>query len=153
MASDDTPWRYYEQTVVQFDAPACSGRVVPVSLGGGDESPPLGSLHVVTAVQPDGEPGSADSLARLGVLDRELTAAGIRAIPAVGSSLDGGHAEVSRAIFGLSDDQARQLGLRFGQVAVFAWSGSRWSLSACASDRQTHRGWKWIPEVQRISDV
>lgn len=154
MASDDAPWRYYEQTAVRFDAPACSGRVVPVSdLGGGDESPPLGPLHVVTAVQPDRDPGTADSFARLEVLDRELTAAGIRSIPAVGSSFDGGHAEESRAVFGLSDDQARRLGLRYGQVAVFAWNGPRWSLLACATDRQTQRGWKWMTEVRRGREV
>jgi len=145
MADQDTPWRYYEQTAMQFVEPGCSGRVVPVSdLGGGNKHLPLGPLHVVTAIQPDGDPDSGDSAARLKVLDRELRAAGIRSIRAVGSSLDGGHAEESRAIFGQTDRQARELGRRFGQVAVFAWSGPKWSLLACAADRQTHRGWKWI---------
>ncbi|MBI3224362.1 MAG: DUF3293 domain-containing protein [Mycolicibacterium cosmeticum] len=145
LAGGETPWEYYEQTAVYFDVPGASGRVVPMSDAGGDaESLPLGPLHVVTAVQPGGDPASTDSAARLAVLDRELCAAGIRSVHSVGSSLDGEHAEESRAIFGLSDQQVRELGLRFGQVAVFAWRGPRWSLLSCATDRQTHLGWKWI---------
>ncbi|OBF38951.1 hypothetical protein A5719_17630 [Mycolicibacterium peregrinum] len=142
MAEVDDPWCYYEQTAVRFE----SGRVVPVAGGGADERPPLGSLHIVTAIQPETDPDSADNAARMIVLDQELAAARTRSLPAVGASLDGKHAEESRAVFGLSDDQARQLGLRFGQVAVFAWSGPRWSLLACASGRQTHRGWRWLAE-------
>lgn len=101
----------------------------------------LGPLHVITAVQPESEPESDETIARLGVLDRELHAAGITSIRAVGSSFDGNHREESRAIFGLDDALARRLGRQFGQVAVFAWSGPRWSLLACAADRQTHRRW------------
>lgn len=146
LAGEATPWQYYERTAVLFDVPGRSGRVVPVSgVGGGGELLPLGPLHVVAAVQPDGDPDSVDSAARLAVLDRELHASGVRSIRAVGSSLDGGHAEESRAVFGLSDRKTRELGLRFGQVAVFAWSGPRWSLLSCVTDRQTHCEWKWIP--------
>lgn len=139
----DDPWAYYEQTAVYFEGASSTGRVVPLVDGGGDERPPLGTLHVVTAIQPETEPGSSDNAARMVVLDQELSVQGIRSIRAVGASFDGEHAEESRAVFGLSDEFARQLGLRFGQVAVFAWGGPRWSLLACATDRQTHRGWRW----------
>ncbi|WP_171054912.1 DUF3293 domain-containing protein [Mycobacterium sp. DBP42] len=94
----------------------------------------------------DRTPDSADNAARMIVLDQELAAARTRSLPVVGASPYGQHAEESWAVFGLSDDQARQLGLRFGQVAVFGWSGPRWSLLACATDRQTHRGWRWLEE-------
>lgn len=145
LAGADTPWRYYEKTAVRFDVPGKSGRVVPVRGVKGDGEPlPLGPLHVVTAIQPDGDPRGADSAVRLAVLDRELHAMEVRSVRAVGSSFDGDHAEESRAVFGLSDNQARELGLRYGQVAVFAWSGPRWSLLSCATDRQTHRGWEWV---------
>lgn len=148
LAGKAAPWHYYERTAVHFDdVPGKGGRVVPVSgAGGSRELLPLGPLHVVAAVQPDGDPGSVDSAARLAVLDRELHAMDVRSVHAVGSSLDGHHAEESRAVFGLSDSQARELGLRYGQVAVFAWSGPRWSLLSCATDRQTHSGWKWIAD-------
>lgn len=112
--------------------------------------PPFGPLHVVTAIQPDPEPDNV-SRARMLVLDRHLHAAGIRSMPAVGSSITGDHSEDSRAVFGLTDQQARDLGAAFGQVAVFAWNGPRWCLLACAGDRQSHRGWQWEPAHPRES--
>lgn len=99
--------------------------------------PLLGPMHVVTAIQPDPELDSA-SRARMLVLDRHLHDAGIRSMPAVGSSFTSDHSEDSGAVFGLTDHQARDLGAAFGQVAVFAWTGPRWSLLACAGDRQVH---------------
>lgn len=113
--------------------------VCPVEADGEDD-PPLGGLHVVTAVQPNSLPTSDENLARIAVLDNELEAAGIRAIRAVGISFDGSHREESRAVFGLDDAEARCLGRRFGQVAVFAWTGPRWSLLAWVGDRRTDAG-------------
>jgi hypothetical protein len=81
----------------------------------------------------------------MAVLDRELQAARLTSIHAIGVSFDGNHREDSRAVFGLDDAYARELGLRFGQVAIFAWRGPRWSLLACATDRQVHRAWRWEP--------
>lgn len=46
----------------------------------GRQQPPFGPLHVITAVQSDGDPRSPDSLARLDVLDRELQARRIRSV-------------------------------------------------------------------------
>ncbi len=148
LAEGDDPWCHYEQTAVRFDEPAGGGRVIPAVDGSGEERPQLGALHIVTAIQPGTEPGSSDNVARLAVLDQELAAAGIRSIRVVGASFDEKHAEESRAVFGLSDDEARRLGLRFGQVAVFAWRGPRWSLLACATDRQTHRAWRWEADAE-----
>ncbi|TMS54797.1 hypothetical protein [Mycobacterium sp. DBP42] len=54
MAEGDDPWCYYEQTAVRFE----SGRVVPVAGGSADERPPLGSLHIVTAIQPETGPAA-----------------------------------------------------------------------------------------------
>lgn len=68
-------------------------------------------------------------------------------VPAVGSSLDGSHSEDSRAVFGLTDGQARELGMRFGQVAVFALRGWQWSLLACVGNRESTCGWRWEPVV------
>lgn len=150
LASRDIPWNYYLQTKVRFEAPDQAGTAWPTKGVGGDV-PPLGPLHVVTAVQPGSEPGSDDNAARMAVLDQELRDAGLRFIRVVGSSLDDAHSEDSRAVFGLDDAQARALGLRFGQVAVFAWSGPRWSLLACAADRRVDRGWRWEPSELEAS--
>lgn len=142
MAVGDIPWKWYLATNVYFYAPEFSGTVCPVDSDGEDD-PPLGPLHVVTAVQPKSEPGSDDNLARMEVLDHELTTKRLVSIRAVGTSFDRTHSEESRAVFGLDDDQARSLGRRFGQVAVFSWVGPRWSLLASASDREIHRSWRW----------
>jgi hypothetical protein len=50
-------------------------------------------------------------------------------------------------VFGVDDTAARQLGQRFGQVAVFAWHGPRWSVLACVGDRRTDSGWRWTLDV------
>ena len=145
MTHSEVPWRYYLQTVVHFDIPACRGLVRPVDAGTGADDPPLGALHVLTAVQPGASADSAESAARIDVLDHELRDRGLRTLPAVGASFDGTYREESRAVFGLDDEQARELGRRFGQVAVFRWRDSSWSLIACAGERETHRGWLWNP--------
>jgi hypothetical protein len=141
----ELPWQYYLQTAVQFVTPDHRGTVSPVPEGKGQVSPPLGALHVVTAVQPDTEPDSPDNRARLALLDQELTAMRMRFLEVTGASLDGNHREDSRAVFGLDDARARELGKLYGQIAVFSWRGPRWSLLACVGSRTDHRGWVWIP--------
>jgi len=143
-----TPWSFYLETMVWTQAVGLSGVVRPV-LEGGSEHPPFGSLHVLSATQPGSEPTGEDNAARLAVLDLELQTAGIGSIPAVGSSFDGKHQECSRAVFGLSNSEACALGRRFGQVAIFAWHGPRWSLLACASDRREDRGWIWVDDAEQ----
>lgn len=137
------PWAYYIATVVHFDVAGLVGVVEPFDGEQGDAHPPLGPLHVITAVQPDSDSRSDDNAERLRALDEELFAAGLRIGRAEGSSADGRHREASRAVFGLEDSEARAIGRRFGQVAIFAWRGPRWSLLACASERETHRPWRW----------
>lgn len=138
LAQGELPWGHYLATAVHFDA----GTVCPAD-GGNDDSPPLGSLHVVTAVQPNADPDTEESAARMDVLDRELGIRGVDAMSVVGSAHDGDHREDSRAIFGLTDEEARAVGLRFGQVAIFAWRGPCWSVLACASTRFDSHGWRW----------
>lgn len=114
-------------------------------LGTNESRPPLGPLHVISAVQPDGEPTTTDSRDRLTVLDQELEILGLQTVSVVVSSFDGNHSEDSRAVFGITDDEARALGQRFGQVATFSWYGSRLSVVACVGGRRTDAGWIWTP--------
>ena len=141
-ALSEQPWSFYLETEVYLEAGNKSGVVRPA-----DKlelvRPPLGALHVISATQPGAEPDREKDTARLAVLIAELRGAQIETIRAVGSSFSGDHREESRAVFGLTDDTARDLGIRFGQVAIFSWNGPRWSLLACADDRQVHRPWQW----------
>lgn len=77
------------------------------------------------------------------VLDLELAAQGLGTLHVVGASFDGTHREDGRAVFRLTDDDARALGKRFGQVAIFSWSGPWRSLLACTSPRSGHRDCRW----------
>ena len=71
---------------------------------------------------------------------------GLTWYPAEGGDLDAQHdPEPSIAVQGLTDRQARELGQQFGQVAVFAWSGRRWSVLACATPRRSDLGWELRP--------
>lgn len=145
LAIKDLPWNFYLETEVYFETPERAGVVRPVREPG-DTAPPWGPLHVISATQPGSDEDPEVSTARLAVLDRELRESftkPIRWIRAVGSSFDGAHHEESRAVFGLDDDAARALGVRFGQVAIFSWTGPWWSLLACASDRVERRPWQW----------
>lgn len=144
MAAGAKPWKYYLDTVVHFASESLTGTVVPVETPPDSDTPPWGSLHVVSAVQPGTDPESLDNAARLKVLDDELFRLGLQAVPAIGAGIDSDYKEDSRAVFGLDDSSAQALGLRFGQVAVFGWRGPIWSLMACASTRRTDRSWRWI---------
>jgi hypothetical protein len=74
---------------------------------------------------------------------RQLENEGLDFFRAVGSSFDGSYREESVAVFGLDDAQARQIGRRYGQVAVCAWRGPTWSLLSCTGDLQSDRPWCW----------
>ncbi|MGW8815550.1 DUF3293 domain-containing protein [Gordonia terrae] len=148
-AGDDQLWNNYLNTKVLVDTATAVGTVWPSD--GSNDQTPLEPFHVITAIQPNSDPTSADNAARLELLDSELHAAGIRSTPAVGSSFDDEYREVSRAVFGLTDDGARTLGVRFGQVAVFSLQGQKFSLIACANGRRTDRGWRWEPGGPSLS--
>ena len=142
LAARNEPWRYYLDTEVYLEGVELKGTVRPVDEHGEDH-PPMDSLHVVAAVQPGADPASDESAARTAVLTQFLATEEILFIRAVGSSFDGSHREESLAAFGLGDDEAREIGRKFGQVAVFSWRGPQWSLLASAGTRQSHRPWRW----------
>jgi len=154
-ARGPVPWRYYRATKVRFTPPGGAPfTVVPIEPtggeqaaadpSGGDQVPPAGPLHVITAIQPGEEPSGPVAARRLAILEAELRAAGHAPFPATGSALDGTHAEPGFAVPGWTDDEARRWGVRFGQVAVFGLRAHTWSLIACRADRRTDRPWRLV---------
>lgn len=153
-AGGAVPWRYYLATQVRFAPPGGAPfTVVPIGpdttgaaarppeAAAGEQVPPVGALHVITAIQPGEEPSEPAAARRLAILEDELRAAGHVPFPATGSAFDGTHAEPGFAVAGWTDDEARRWGVRFGQVAVFGLRAGTWSLIACATDRRTDRAW------------
>jgi hypothetical protein len=134
--AQSTQWLHYLRAVVDIAFPAHSIRVTR-SLGGVSGVPyPLNgadTIHIVTAFNPGGH--NATARANLRAQHALLHSIGLRGLqwwPAVGGDLSGTHAEISAAVVGMDDAQARALGRRFGQDAVFAWSSASWRLLACA---------------------
>ncbi|MET7971607.1 DUF3293 domain-containing protein [Streptomyces mirabilis] len=130
-------WPHYLRAVVDIAFPAHSIRVAPGLPGGVSGLPyPLDSthtIHIVTAFNPCGRDATAG--ANLRAQHQLLHSIGLRGLqwwPAVGGDPVGTHAEISAAVVGMDDAQARALGRRFGQDAVFAWSPASWRLLACA---------------------
>lgn len=94
----------------------------------------LGPFHVLTAWNPGAaRPSAADNHAANERLHCALVSLGLHPHPAVGRDAAPGssHAELSWAVTGLTDDQARALGLCFGQWAVFRIEPGRQTVIGC----------------------
>jgi hypothetical protein len=122
---------------VDIAFPAHNIRVRPDPLNGVAGLPyPLNgahAIHIVTAFNPRGR--HATTQANLRAQHELLHSIGLRGLqwwPATGGDPAGTHAEISAAVVGMDDAQARALGQMFGQDAVFAWSPASWRLLSCA---------------------
>jgi hypothetical protein len=140
-ALDNSLWNEYLNTEVYFETSQGSVILRPLAEPVAQE-PPCRSLHVISAIQPGSDPRADDGIVRLALLTEELRQRRLGSIRAVGLSMTSDYCEEGRAVFGLDDAAARALGRRFGQVAIFSWHGSQWSLLACAHDREEHRSWQ-----------
>ncbi|MFE5258520.1 DUF3293 domain-containing protein [Streptomyces coelicoflavus] len=131
-----TQWVSYQRAVVDIALPPHTVRVTQASSGGRSGlSYPFGCeqpMHIITAFNPRGSstPVRANLRAQDELL-RTLVLRGLQWWPAVGGDPVGTHAEISAAVIGMDDSQARELGRRFGQDAVFAWSPISWRLLGC----------------------
>ncbi|MFI8857503.1 DUF3293 domain-containing protein [Streptomyces prasinus] len=112
------------------------GGFFPVPAGGG------ATVHVITAWNPRGRTASNDANARAQhLLLNEVRLRGLTWWPAEGGDACGTHREESVAVVGLSDTAARDLGRRFGQDAVFAWTPDAWRVLACDTGAVAVSGW------------
>ncbi|MFJ1559716.1 DUF3293 domain-containing protein [Streptomyces mirabilis] len=132
-----TQWPHYLRAVVDIAFPTHSIRVAQGLPDGVSALPyPLDSthtIHIVTAFNPGGRDATAGANLRAQhELLRSISLRELQWWPAVGGDPVGTHAEISAAVVGMDDAQARALGRRFGQDAVFAWSPTSWRLLACA---------------------
>jgi hypothetical protein len=136
-------WGAYLQAAVAIQVGGRIIRILPDAAGqvSGDFPDPSGrTIHVITAANPYGRPASDEDNERA---HQELLQA-LRewvTFPAVGGDPAGSHAEQSVAVVGLSDAAAVELGRRFEQDAVFAWTPQSLTLLSCVSDIEAVRGW------------
>ncbi|WP_445279043.1 DUF3293 domain-containing protein [Streptomyces sp. DSM 118148] len=139
-------WDHYRSAVVDVRFPDRTVHVEPRPAGtaGGffPEAAGGGAVHVITAWNPYGRTAPADANARAQtLLLDEVRRRGLAWWSAVGGDAGGTHREESVAVVGLSDAAARDLGRRFGQDAVFAWTPGAWRVLACGTDAVAVSGW------------
>ncbi|WP_317446370.1 DUF3293 domain-containing protein [Streptomyces collinus] len=97
---------------------------------------------MITAWNPRGRTASADDNARAqGLLVNEVRSRNLMWWSAEGGDACGTHREESVAVAGLTDAAARELGRRFGQDAIFAWTPDAWRVLACDSEAAAVSGW------------
>lgn len=139
-------WDHYTKAVVRMDAPCGSVWVHPAPVGEIDGSfpdPDGRSIFIITAHNPEGLQASAEenraAHARLmtSVVERDL-----EYWPAVGGDPTWAHTEISLAVLGLDEREARQIGREFGQEAIFVWTPSSWVVLGCQGSRRVESGWR-----------
>ncbi|MEW2134547.1 DUF3293 domain-containing protein [Streptomyces sp. NPDC005435] len=143
-------WADYRQAVVDIRVGERNTvRVTPCAAGvteGAFPEPSGRTVHIITAANPRGRVvAPEDNTWAHALLLDELACGGHTWWPATGGSPCGTHTEESVAVTGLTDAEARALGRRFGQDAVFAWSREAWRLLACFGERSAVAGWRTVP--------
>ncbi|MDX3412824.1 DUF3293 domain-containing protein [Streptomyces griseoincarnatus] len=140
-------WELYRTAVVDIRFGERTVRIAPrpQATAGGFFPVPDGSgatVHVISAWNPYGRTASDDANARAQrLLLDEIRRRRFTSWSAVGGDVSGTHREESVAVVGLDDAAARDLGRRFGQDAVFAWTSGAWRVLACDTDAVAVGGW------------
>lgn len=140
-------WAAYLRAGIRIDLGSRVVRVKPDDSGRthGDFPKVLGrTIHIITAANPFGRVHADEDNARYHrELEQELQRYSLDARwSATGGDLDGTHTERSIAVVGLTDVQAREIGQRFSQDAIFAWTPRWLTLMSCVSHEVSVRGWR-----------
>lgn len=94
-----------------------------------------GVMHVITAWNPgNARPDQHTNDVANRALYRDLVAKGLTPIRAIGADPHSSHYEESWAVTGLTDNEARILGAKYGQVAVFRLEWSTQTVLGCVDD-------------------
>jgi hypothetical protein len=148
----EDPWASYERTVVEILRPG--GRIlrvrsVPDANTDTDTDswpfPDWRPVHLLTAWDPGRErPGRDVNRVREAALEADLALLSVPLLAAVGVDPATGRREEGVAVRGLPEGEARALGVRYGQDAIFAWTPTEWVIVACRGDRRLVSGWSLV---------
>jgi len=142
----DDPWAAYADTVVEIvrggEGDMLTVRPAPAGQIGEWPWPDDEPVVVLTAWDPGAErPGIAENRRRQEELDSLLRPLARELCHAVGEDPASGHREEGVAVLGVPEDEARTVGARFGQDAVFVWTRQEWAIVSCATERRLSLGW------------
>jgi hypothetical protein len=101
----------------------------------------LGTLHVLTAWNPgDERPEREVNDSANEALRADLAQRGLAPMRALGKDPNSDHAEESWSVAGFTDHDARELGAKYRQVAVFRITATRQTVLGCFAEWEVGRG-------------
>lgn len=104
------------------------------------------TVHIVTAHNPGGLTASpAENSTAHARLLASAHEAGLSVWAAARGDRDWIHTEPGLGLVGLTDDEARALGARFGQETILAWRPDAWLLLSCETSVARMTGWVTQP--------
>jgi hypothetical protein len=143
--TEDDPWDAYARLVVEIVRVRQETLRVRADPTGRVGRWPWGSrapVHILTAWNPgDARPGDATNRARQAELEADLAQLGAERWPARGTAPGTAQYDEGAAVQGLQVEQARALGARYGQDAVFEWTPEEWAIVGCGARRRVAFGW------------
>jgi hypothetical protein len=147
--SPGDPWAAYVRTVVEIRRPGEADIVVRSAPPGRSGPWPWASalpVHILTAWDP-GEQRQGDQENRIqqAALEADLRLVTRDLWSAVGLDPVSGHREEGVAVRGVSEAEARLLGARYRQDAIFVWTPDSWVVTACNGRRRVVLGWSAAP--------
>lgn len=142
-------WDAYCAAVVEIKPADGDAFVVgPLTALGCVEQPSLipgDTVWIITAENPGGRDHEPrDNAIYTQQLRAELRLRGLSALTARGGDLSWRHTEDSFAVIGLDENEALDLGRRFGQDAIFAWDPDYWHVVSCLEERRIASPWGCI---------
>jgi hypothetical protein len=147
--SPHDPWAAYARTVVEIRRPGEADIVVRSAPPGRSGVWPWASslpVHILTAWDPGGERlSNQENRVQQAALEADLRHLTRDLWSAAGVDPVSGHREEGVAVRGVSDAEARVLGARYRQDAIFVWTPDAWVIMACDGGRRVALGWSVAP--------
>jgi hypothetical protein len=147
--SRDDPWFGYASTVVEIVRPDEGNVIVeaapPGEVGAWPWTAPS-AVFVLTAWDPGDERFDLPAnRARQATLDAELRRRARSTWVARGADPESGYRDEGVAVVGVDEREVLELGTRYGQDAVFAWTPGEWAIVSCDGTRRLSLGWHSSP--------
>ncbi len=149
-------WDAYLNAEIRIDLPHGAIRVFPATAmqASGEFPDPAGRpIAVLTAHNPGGITADPAANARArALLEGEVTSRGHPWWPAAGADPSWTHVEDGVAIPGISEAEALELGVMFGQDAIFVLTPASRRLIDCVTRRRAVTGWVIVAEADLAGD-
>jgi hypothetical protein len=140
----DETWTGFTQAVVQISMPSGPHLLRPDVPGRSGRFPFAAPVHIITAYNPAGHLVDADSN-RERAVELDVAVAHLTTFPTIGSAPDGSCAEPGHAIFDIDLATAVEIGRRFGQRAIYAWTPDSLDVIALTGATRESLGWQLDP--------